>query len=88
MPCITACAAWLFAAPYKNASFVWVAAADESAGSISSREVAEHQLCWQRHQTITDPVHRAAAETLHELPPMKATAQEPEVERRSLLTTT
>jgi transposase len=29
-----------------------------------ARPVARHQRCWARHQSITDPVHRAAAEQL------------------------
>jgi hypothetical protein len=28
------------------------------------RLVADHSRCWARHQSLTDPVHRAAAEAL------------------------
>ena len=28
------------------------------------RRVAEHERCWARHQSITDPDHRAAADLL------------------------
>jgi hypothetical protein len=28
--------------------------------------VGEHERCWARQQTITDPVHRAAAEVLRQ----------------------
>lgn len=50
----------------------------------AGRVVAEHQRCWAKHQTITDPVHRAAAETLRELPRTTTTAPQQEVEQRSL----
>ena len=30
----------------------------------AGRLVAEHERCWARHQSITDPEHRAAADTL------------------------
>lgn len=30
----------------------------------AGRVVAEHERCWARHQSITDPEHRAAADTL------------------------
>src|SRR5206468_5922181 len=33
----------------------------------ASRVVAEHARCWAKHQTITDPEHRAAAEALRQL---------------------
>jgi transposase len=50
----------------------------------AGRVAAEHQRCWANHQTITDPQHRAAAETLRERPRAKTTAPEQEVEQRSL----
>ncbi len=50
----------------------------------AGRVVAEHQRCWAKHQTITNSAHRAAAETLRELPRAKTTAPEQEVEQRSL----
>ena len=31
---------------------------------LAGRSVAEHERCWARHQSITDPDHRAAADTL------------------------
>ena len=51
----------------------------------AGRVVAWHQRCWAKHQTITDPEHRAAAEMLRKLPRTTATmpASE-EVEQRSL----
>jgi len=51
------------------------------------RVVGEHHRCWAKHQTITDPAHRAAAEVLRELPGTKSTAPEQQIEERSLLTT-
>jgi transposase len=48
------------------------------------RLVAEHARCWDRHQTITDPAHRAAAAALRELQRAKTTAPEQDVEQRSL----
>jgi transposase len=32
--------------------------------SLAGRVVASHERCWARHQTITDPAHRAAAQAL------------------------
>ena len=32
--------------------------------TLAGRVVASHERCWARHQTITDPAHRAAALTL------------------------
>lgn len=32
--------------------------------TCEGRRVADHARCWARHQTITDPAHRAAAERL------------------------
>jgi hypothetical protein len=50
----------------------------------AGRVVAEHQRCLAKHQTITDPAHRAAAEMLRELPRTKSTGPEQAVEQRSL----
>jgi transposase len=50
----------------------------------AGRLVAEHPRCWARHQTITDPAHRAAAEMLRELPRTKSTPPQQDVEQRSL----
>jgi transposase len=51
--------------------------------TCSGRLVAAHPRCWARHQTVTDPEHRAAAEALRRAPhpPAPVTA---EVEQRSL----
>jgi transposase len=49
------------------------------------RPVAGHQRCWAAHQTITDPVHRAAAAALRTAHrPSPATAAATEVEHRDL----
>lgn len=50
----------------------------------AERLVAEHTRCWAKHQTITDPQHRAAAQMLRELPRAKLAGPEQEVEQRSL----
>jgi len=34
--------------------------------SCDGRSVARHERCWARHQTLTDPVHRVAADQLRE----------------------
>ena len=49
----------------------------------AGRVVAAHERCWARHQSITDPRHRAAAELLRAAPrvPISAGA---EVEQRAL----
>jgi transposase len=49
----------------------------------AGRVVAEHQRCWAKHQTITEPQHRAAAEMLRDLPRARTTGPQ-EVEQRSL----
>ena len=51
--------------------------------TCAGRTVAFHNRCWAKHQTITDPEHRAAAAVLRRLP---RAAQPPfgEVETRSL----
>src|SRR5829696_1312818 len=46
--------------------------------------VAEHQRCWAKHQTITDPEHKAAADALRKLPRQHPTSPTAEVEQRSL----
>jgi transposase len=38
--------------------------AHQVAVSCDGRPVARHDRCWARHQTITDPAHRQAAEEL------------------------
>jgi len=50
---------------------------------LDGRLVAEHARCWANHQTITDPVHRAAAEAMRKSPKPVLTP-EPEVEQRDL----
>lgn len=50
----------------------------------AGRVVAEHARCWAKHQTITDPAHRAAAETLRQLPKPRTPAPEQSVEQRNL----
>ena len=51
--------------------------------TCAGRTVAFHNRCWAKHQTITDPEHRAATTVLRRLP---RAAQPPsgEVETRSL----
>ena len=51
---------------------------------FAGRLVAEHPRCWAKHQTLTDPVHRAAAETLRAQPRTKPSGTEQEIEQRSL----
>jgi hypothetical protein len=46
--------------------------------------VAQHERCWAKHQTITDPKHRAAAETLRQRPRAGGSAPAAEVEQRCL----
>jgi len=48
------------------------------------RLVASHARCWARHQTITDPEHRKAAETLRQLPRPQTPAPDEAVEQRRL----
>jgi len=50
----------------------------------AGRVVAEHQRCWAKHQTITDPEHRAAAEILRQRPRAGGSAPVAEVEQRCL----
>jgi transposase len=55
--------------------------------SCEGRIVADHERCWARHQTITDPAHLAAAQQLRSarrrLAPVPGPA-DAEVERRDL----
>jgi transposase len=48
--------------------------------------VADHQRCWARHQTISDPAHVAAAQALRETRRLSAVpgARDAEVEQRDL----
>jgi transposase len=48
------------------------------------RVVAAHERCWARHQSITDPDHRAAAEVLRKLPRPVTRPMTDEVEQRPL----
>jgi transposase len=52
--------------------------------TCAGRAVASHRRCWAQHQSITDPDHRAAAEQLHQQPPVAPTSAASEVEQRSL----
>jgi len=55
--------------------------------SCEGRIVADHERCWARHQTITDPAHLAAAQQLRSarrrLAPVPGPA-DAEVEHRDL----
>ncbi len=52
--------------------------------SCAGRTVAAHERCWARHQTITDPQHRAAAAALQARPRVGAPPPSGEVEQRAL----
>jgi hypothetical protein len=52
--------------------------------TCAGRRVAVHDRCWARHQSITDPEHRAAAEALRTLPRAATGSDVEEVEQRSL----
>lgn len=53
--------------------------------ACDGRLVADHPRCWARHQSLTDPAHRAAAEALRtEHRPSWRTDLDHEVEIRSL----
>ena len=52
--------------------------------SCAGRTVAAHDRCWARHQTITDPQHRAAAAALQARPRVAAPSPSGEVEQRAL----
>jgi transposase len=52
--------------------------------TCAGRRVAIHDRCWARHQSITDPDHRAAAEALRKLPRTATRPVIDEVEQRSL----
>jgi transposase len=62
-------------------------------GPTGREVVAEHERCWARHQTLTDPAHRAAADrmrmahralTKSPAPPTRAAATTVEVTTRPL----
>jgi transposase len=52
--------------------------------SCAGRAVAIHARCWARHQSITDPEHRAAAELLRRTPRAVNQPVADEVEQRPL----
>jgi transposase len=52
--------------------------------TCSGRSVGVHDRCWARHQTITDPQHRAAAAALQARPRVAAPPSSGEVEQRAL----
>ena len=52
--------------------------------TCSGRSVGVHDRCWARHQTITDPQHRAAAAALPARPRVAAPPSSGEVEQRAL----
>jgi transposase len=57
--------------------------------TCEGRVVADHERCWARHQTITDPAHLAAAQQLRAARRVLAPVRGPagagaEVERRDL----
>jgi transposase len=51
--------------------------------TLAGREVARHDRCWARHQTITDPEHALAAATIRGRQPQRPSPGD-DVERRSL----
>jgi transposase len=61
-----------------------IAELDTITVSCAGRSVAVHERCWAKHQTITDPVHRAAAEVLQRLPRLPLAPPVGEVEQRAL----
>jgi transposase len=52
--------------------------------TCAGRIVAAHERCWARHQSITDPEHRAAAELLRRHPKVPKRPVADDVEQRSL----
>jgi transposase len=55
--------------------------------TCDGRAVADHERCWARHQTITDPSHLAAAQAMRAARRLLAPVKGPgdaEVERRDL----
>jgi hypothetical protein len=55
--------------------------------TCDGRAVAEHERCWARHQTITDPAHLAAAQAMRAARRLLAPVPGPadaEVEQRDL----
>jgi len=61
-----------------------IAALDTITVTCGGRPVALHERCWAKHQTITDPAHRAAAEVLQRLPRLPLAPPVGEVEQRAL----
>ena len=57
---------------------------DSVSVTCAGRTVAAHERCWARHQSITDPEHRAAAEVLRQLPRAAARPDSGQVEQRCL----
>jgi hypothetical protein len=54
-------------------------------GGISAQQVARHHRCWANHESITDPVHAAAAIQLRHSRKLTAVpALDTDVEHRSL----
>jgi hypothetical protein len=55
--------------------------------TCDGRVVADHERCWARHQTITDPAHLAAAKAMRAARRLLAPVRGPadaDVERRDL----
>lgn len=52
--------------------------------TCASKTVAVHDRCWAKHQSITDPQHRTAADALQRLPRMPPPPPAGEVEQRAL----
>ena len=52
--------------------------------TCAGRTVADHDRCWAKHQTITDPQHRKTAEQLQRLPRVAPPPPTGEVEQRAL----
>jgi hypothetical protein len=54
--------------------------------TCDGRAVADHERCWARHQTITDPAHLAAAKAMRASRALAAVPvpADAEVERRDL----
>jgi transposase len=57
---------------------------DSVSVTCAGRAVAEHERCWARHQSITDPEHRAAAEVLRRAPRTATGPVADDVEQRRL----
>jgi transposase len=61
-----------------------IAGLDTVSVLCARRTVAVHERCWAKHQSITDPEHRAAADRLRRLPKPAPHPGADEVERRPL----